>query len=87
MKLREPVQIKHVHQWRIYTPQCDDADLDGLCFDAPAPPDPSWTYRRCDCGVSMRCKTSDLKAYPRDYRAYADEHWMLAGDSDEDIAW
>ena len=76
MRLRDTGSKKHVHQWRLFTPTPDDdGDEQALLFDMPAPPDLFWTYRRCDCGCQMRCKTSALEAYPRDLRAYADEGW------------
>lgn len=74
MRLREPVNTKHVHSWRLFRPEPDD-DANSLLFDMPAPYDLAWTYRRCDCGCEMRCRTSELATYPNDLKAYADEGW------------
>ena len=73
MRLRETEPRKHIHVWRLYRPDCDDQQV-GL-FETVAPTDNFWTYRRCDCGVKMRCETSALEQYPMAVRAHADETW------------
>jgi len=74
MKLREPVVSSHIHQWRIYNPMADRKSI----YDPIAPVQTEhepWTYRECECGVKMRCLSWVLNAYPRDFRAFADEEW------------
>jgi hypothetical protein len=83
MRLRDVVPTKHIHLWRLYTPQCDDPDVTAFYFEMPAPPNPEWTYRRCDCGEEERCRTSALKDYPRDFRAFADETWIPVYEDDD----
>lgn len=66
--------MRHVHQWHIYTP---NTELERqLYFEFPTMPehDP-WTHRKCECGVKMRCLAEALTAYPKDFRAFADEEW------------
>lgn len=75
MRLRDPIRTKHIHSWRLYTPEPEQDDQQAMLFNMP-PSDFVWTYRRCDCGHKMRCKTSDLAPYPKDFRAYADETWQ-----------
>jgi len=75
MRMRDTEVPKHIHQWRIYKPDCDDPQL-SMSFEMAGPPDLIWTYRRCDCGSRMRCKTAELASYPHDFRAFADETWI-----------
>jgi len=74
MRLREPTELRHIHQWRLYVPSTEQElqqYLDALVPQDNAP----WTYRRCDCGAKMRCLSWVLATYPRDFRAFADEAW------------
>jgi hypothetical protein len=68
--------MRHVHQWRIYTPPPSTKQGRQIYFEFQTLPERDlWTHRRCDCGAKMRCLTKALAAYPKGFLAFADEEW------------